>query len=152
MQGLYKVDQIANFMIVYASITKKPITNLQLQKFLYFLWIDYYRKHKKFLFCDEFSAWRFGPVIPDVYYRFCVYGGLPITESIDVKLDNKEAANEIRVIVDKYSKEDPFSLVKETHHKDGAWDSIFNKNGNGSGNHTPIPFSLIIDKECGIRV
>lgn len=44
------------------------ISNPKLQKLLYFSWISYYKAHGIHLFEEEFQAWKFGPVVPSVYY------------------------------------------------------------------------------------
>ncbi|MBQ8133492.1 MAG: DUF4065 domain-containing protein [Clostridia bacterium] len=152
MKGLYDVRQIAHFIVNYSNKSGKPISNLQLQKLLYFLWIEYYKMTKQYLFADEFSAWKFGPVIPEVYYEFCAYGGLPITEFFDVELKQAQSKNNdeesIIKFVDKYSAANPFDLVSESHKQGHSWDLVFNKRGKGTGNRTPISFELIIQKEC----
>ena len=56
-----------------------PVSNLQLQKLLYFSWIDYYQKKKgAYLFDESFVAWPLGPVVLSAYYDFCAYGAEPI--------------------------------------------------------------------------
>ena len=55
-----------------------PISNLQLQKILYYLQV-YFIQHEGIpLFEDEIEAWQFGPVIPEVYYEYCGFGGFEI--------------------------------------------------------------------------
>lgn len=148
MKVLSNAVEVAEFMVAYAYNKEKPISNLQLQKILYFLWIEYYKKNQIYLFSEKFAAWLFGPVIPEVYYEFCAYGGLPITESFEIDLKNDAAEKFIKHFVDKYSGADPFKMVAQSHQEGHAWDLIFNKDGKGTGNRTPIPFELIIEKEC----
>lgn len=147
MTALVSAENVAKFMISYSYSKNKPISNLQLQKFLYFCWIEYYKKSDgERLFDDAFYAWKFGPVIPDIYYQYCANGGLPITERYDVKLGKAEGA--VKQFVDLHSSQNPFILVSKSHEPDHAWDLVFNSDGNGSGNRQIIPFDLIIDKEC----
>lgn len=57
--------------IVQLSIEEKiPLTNLKLQKLLYYAWMDYYRENRAFLYGNEIQAWPYGPVVPDAYYEF----------------------------------------------------------------------------------
>lgn len=146
MSALVNAENVAKFMISYSYSKNKPISNLQLQKFLYFCWIEYYKNNGKHLFDDDFYAWKFGPVIPEIYYDYCAYGGLPITERYDIKLDKVEGA--VKQFVDVHCSENPFELVSKSHEPDHAWDLVFNKNGYGSGNRQLIPYDLIIDREC----
>ena len=48
----YYVTEIAKYIITYCSNKKRPISNLKLQKLLYFLWIDYFKKNN----CSLFNA------------------------------------------------------------------------------------------------
>lgn len=43
-------------------------------------------------FDDDFEAWPFGPVIPEVYYRYCGFGALGICIKYDVDMDSDYAA------------------------------------------------------------
>ena len=75
---LYNASDIAKYIISYCSSKNMPISNLKLQKVLYFTWVDYYRETGTALFLDDICAWQLGPVVPDVYYDYCSYGGRPI--------------------------------------------------------------------------
>lgn len=46
------------------------LTNLKLQKLLYYIQMEYLGKFDKVLFEHKFVAWEHGPVHPDVYNRF----------------------------------------------------------------------------------
>lgn len=121
------------------------ISNLYLQKLLYFLDIFYIldtRKHSKNgkqLFNDEFEAWTYGPVLRDVYEEYKSFGGAHIPHSIkhlnnvytdskgfvhtnsfkDGKLnrhDKKFIDNKLQALLN-FS---PFALVYYSH-KDSQW-------------------------------
>jgi uncharacterized phage-associated protein len=57
-----------------------PITNLSLQKLLFFIQGFHYLNYDKLLFEEEIEAWNFGPVIPEIYHQFKKFGKNPITE------------------------------------------------------------------------
>ena len=46
------------------------ISNIKLQKLLYFSWLEYYKRTGEPLFDEGFQAWRYGPVLPCVYYEY----------------------------------------------------------------------------------
>lgn len=74
-----KAIQCAAFLVGHACENKKLISNLQLQKMLFFAQVDYMQKHDwNKLFDDEIRAWQYGPVIPYVYNAYSRYGGSPI--------------------------------------------------------------------------
>ena len=70
---------VADFIVQRCIETKQPISNLKLQKMLYFAWIEYYNKTQERLFNDPFWAWKLGPVVYDVYLSYRVFGAMPIS-------------------------------------------------------------------------
>lgn len=60
------------------------ITNLQLQKIMYFLQIRSLKGNpcKPIVDDETFEAWKFGPVLTRVYYTYCYNGGLDIDKYI----------------------------------------------------------------------
>ncbi len=77
--GKYKAMSIARYIVDYCDeILQRPITNLQLQLILYCVWVDYYKQTGRELFADHIYAWQLGPVVADVYFEYCSYGGIPI--------------------------------------------------------------------------
>lgn len=142
---LYTAIDIAKYIVSYCSNKKQPISNLKLQKILYYAWIDYYKRTGNALFLNDICAWQLGPVIPDVYYEFCSHAGTPIFESFDVSIDSNDIKT-INSIIDTYISVPASALVNRSHKKGGAWDIVYQ---DGIGNRNIIPFSLIREKECG---
>ena len=75
---MFDAVTIARYIVDYCTKNNTPITNLKLQKLLYYVWIDYYKATNKPLFSNYICAWPLGPVVVDAYDEFCVYGGLNI--------------------------------------------------------------------------
>ena len=84
----YTVMDIAEYLVTHYTSLQKPISNLKLQKLLYFVWVDYYKNTKNYLYTEELQAWPLGPVSPAVYHRFSAYGGMPIVKRYDVDIDS----------------------------------------------------------------
>lgn len=142
----YRVIDVADYIISRAYQCEKPISNLKLQKMLYYAWVDFYKKTSQHLFYESICAWPLGPVVPEVYNEYCSYGGRPIRlilENTDIKGSDSYILNQI---IDKYIDIPASVLVNQTHTPGGAWDTIYK---NGSGNREAIPFSLI--NECEAR-
>jgi uncharacterized phage-associated protein len=73
----YAAENIAKYLIYLASQAfvgdnkeREGITNLKLQKILYFAQAYYLSKVGKPLFIDNIEAWAYGPVVPNVYIKF----------------------------------------------------------------------------------
>lgn len=127
----YKVLNIAHYVVDKCTNENNPISNLQLQKILYFLQRDYLKNYKQPLFEEKIEAWVFGPVVPLVYYEYCGYGALKIDKTyndIEIEYDDK---NFVDSIIEERREYNPWSLVSETHQEGSAWKRIY-KNGEGN--------------------
>lgn len=142
---MYNALDVAKYVINYCNQKQQPISNLKLQKLLYFLWVDFYKQRNCSLFHDNICAWQLGPVVPDVYYEFCSYAGLPIDRNYCV--ENIEINDKVIIekIVDNYINKSAFELVEMTHADSTPWSIIYN---NGRGARNIIPPSLILSREC----
>lgn len=78
---MYKAMDIADFVIKYANETENPISNLKLQKILYFIQADFLVNQGHECFVEDIEAWDFGPVVPSVYHAYKHYGGSYIPSS-----------------------------------------------------------------------
>lgn len=140
----YDAKEVAKYIITVCFTKNILISNLQLQKMLYFLWVEYWKKNNRKLFLEEFCAWPLGPVIPDVYYEYCSYAGRAIAEYYETSIaeDDKKVLYDVIL---KYAYLTASQLVDMTHKEGGAWDTVYQ---NGKGNRNVIPFELIIAKEA----
>ena len=138
----YAMD-VAKYILWYCTQKGAPISNLKLQKILYFAWIDYYNVTATYLFSDNICAWQFGPVVPNVYYNYCQYSNLNIYINdkplVAVDLDV------LNIAIDNYRTMTVSALVKKSHQAGKPWYEIYK---NGSGNRQIIPFDLIKRLEC----
>lgn len=138
-----KAINIAQYVIDKCTKENKSISNLQLQKILYYIQGEWLKLNQKVpLFDDDICAWKFGPVVPDIYYTYCGYGGSKITSQYQNANLDKAITSTIDPIIEEKRELFPWDLVDETHHKDGAWDKIF---ANGLGDHDIIPKALIFE-------
>lgn len=137
---MYQAIVLAKYIITKCVNDECPISNLQLQKILYYIQ-KYYVKHNNQAFVDDIEAWQFGPVVPAVYYRFCGFGAMPITSRYDETILPKD-----QFMVDPIVEEKrilyPWNMVNDTHKPGGAWAKTYQ---NGKGNGKVIPLSLIKD-------
>ncbi len=141
---MYSAKQVSRFIITYCYNKNHPVSNLKLQKILYFSWVDFYKETHEILFNDEICAWQLGPVVPEVYYEYCSYGGRAICESYNNDIDTKNSQI-LSEIIDRYIYKLASSLVDMTHRPGTPWSEIY---CDGIGNRDTIPFELIISREC----
>lgn len=130
---MYTAMDLSKYIVTKCANDKCPLSNLQLQKILYYVQMAYL-KRGEYAFSDPIEAWQFGPVIPNVYYKFCGFGAMPITrkfEDFDAGISVRDL-NLIDSIVVAKRALDPWEMVAETHRTGGAWDRTY-RNGVGSG-------------------
>jgi uncharacterized phage-associated protein len=71
--------EISNYIVSYFSTIatnsiEGDLTNLKLQKLLYYCQINSLKKYKTPLFDDVIEAWDYGPVISSVYKQYKPFG------------------------------------------------------------------------------
>lgn len=64
---MYRAIELSKYIVSKCIDDGFPISNLQLQKILYYIQRDFLRIGKP-AFPDAIEAWQFGPVVPNVYY------------------------------------------------------------------------------------
>ena len=134
----YKAERIADYFISVANKQiideggiAEGITNLKLQKILYFAQAAHLAVHEKPLFKEEIEAWKFGPVIPSVYHKYKKYANRTIPNPKSVPEFNEQLTNFLNSIWEIYGKYSAAELVEITHnHK--PWKQAFFE-GKGSG-------------------
>lgn len=136
---MYKAMDLSAYIVSKCIKENCPISNLQLQKILYYIQKAFLDKDS-LAFSDDIEAWQFGPVVPNVYDHYCGYGAMPISfSSIEYEVGSQDKQL-IDSIVESKRILAPWDLVEETHKKDGAWDRIYK---DGLGAHEVIPVELI---------
>lgn len=140
---MYKAMDLANYIVDKCIKDNVPITNLQLQRILYFVQKDFLKRGSP-AFSDYIEAWEFGPVVPNVYFCFCGFGAMPMSISRGTVPNLSTDKNIIDNIVEAKRGLDSWVIAKEIKRITGAWSKVYN---NGKGNHCVIPVNLI--KELG---
>lgn len=120
-----KVLNVAMFFINAGVREDKPITHLKLQKLLYFAQGWALAAHNKSLFENDFQAWKYGPVQPEIYHTFCEYGGRQIELNFpDIEFSEEESFI-LELVWRAYGKLSGQELSARTHEKGTPWDLSF---------------------------
>jgi uncharacterized phage-associated protein len=80
---MYRAMQIANYIIHLSLTDRIDVTNLHLQKILYYLQAKSLYHTDEPLFIDNIVKWRLGPVVPNVHHEYKEYGLQPIKRIAD---------------------------------------------------------------------
>lgn len=70
----YNANTIAKEIIKYSANQGLEISNLKLQKMLYFVQAAFLTQLNRACFTDAIEAWEFGPVVPSVYRKYKIFG------------------------------------------------------------------------------
>lgn len=73
-------------LVAYAFVRKgieegRPLTQMKLQKMVYFAQGIHLALYKEPLVKETFQAWKYGPVIPVIYHTYKYYGSSPINDT-----------------------------------------------------------------------
>src|SRR5438132_10387110 len=76
---MYEARKISNFIISRYGTRPCDLTNLRLNKLLYFIHGWALTSRPEGLVRNHFLAWQHGPVVRPVYDAFKIYGDSPVT-------------------------------------------------------------------------
>lgn len=79
-EHIEKAKIVVNYLIKdISSIKSNGITNLELQKYHYLLYLDQYKRIGNLLYHPNvFEVQYCGPVVPDIYRKYLCYGSNPL--------------------------------------------------------------------------
>ena len=116
------MKELAKHIIAVAHDNNLSVSNLQLQKVMYFAFKKFANDNKnnkslvREFYDDKFLVWKYGPVIEDIYEEYRVYGSTSISEC-NKQVDKLKSLNDI---IEKKLNCKPFMLVEDTH-KEKFW-------------------------------
>jgi len=85
---MYTALDIAKYFITLANPeTEDFITNLKLQKLLYYAQGFHLALFGKPLFRESLEAWQYGPVVPEIYRIYKQYGSSPLPQPDDFNIE-----------------------------------------------------------------
>ena len=139
---MYTAKEIAEYVIGYYSMEKQSyISNLKLQKVMYFLQANHLVSTGRKLFDEKIEAVSFGPVIKSVYKEYMIYGSANIpyhknTYKLNILNNDQKDMNELLDELEPYSSN---SLLEIIFHQT-PWEKAYYNHG-----------KLSLDKNYGVR-
>ncbi len=158
MSEPYDPRAIANLMLDEADTWDWKITNLALQKLLYFAHGIHLIRTEQPLVSGYFEAWKFGPVHPSVYRAFKPSGADPIVtravgrdpltgQTRDLpKPSDIEVIRLVSDVVRSLGHLSPGQLVDLSHAKDAPWSAVVDKARTNVAFGMRIPDNVIVDR------
>jgi len=154
----YDPRAIANLMLDEAHRNDRALTNLALQKLLYFAHGLFLVERKKPLVSGYFEAWEFGPVHPAAYQAFKCAREQPISfrasrqnvvtgeRSPVLPPDAPEVRAHVARIIAQYGGLTPGRLVDISHAKEAPWRFIVDKSRTGVAYGLRITDNVIAER------
>ena len=127
-------------LIAYAFVKKgidegKYVTQMKLQKMLFFAQGYHLSRFGVPLIKETFQAWKYGPVVPNIYQDFKLYGSSPITDTnylsfsrgfLEVATLDAKAQDAIDYTWEITKNTTASSLSNWTHQPGTPWDKVYN--------------------------
>ena len=137
---MFSAHDVAIYIINWCLDHSIQITNLKLQKLLYFVQGEYSNVKGTRLISDDFYAWQLGPVVPTVYAEYSIFSSSALPAQKQTPPFDEEETYVIDAILQKYAHYTTWNLVELSHQQD-PWKyhhEIF-------GDKAPIPYESIAD-------
>lgn len=117
------------------GIANWSLSNLEMQKIAYIAEMIHLGRTGVPLIWEDWQAWDYGPVQPDLYHKAKVYGNSSVRDIFSAA-PLSPATSEYRAIQDAYDsmqKMTPGQMVAVTHRPGGAWATHYRPNRRGVG-------------------
>lgn len=111
----YKALDLAKYIISFCFKEGNPISNLQLQKILYYIQGYSFALRDKEAFIEEILAWQYGPVVKEVYDFFSLYAAMPIENDFEIKIEDIKFEKMIQFVALEKMFCPVWKLVEQTH-------------------------------------
>lgn len=147
------VRQIGNAILDAAARDGVTLSNLALNKIIYFAHAWYLALYSKPLVDSHFEAWQYGPMHPQIYHQLKRYSDQPIASRltqidmetgrdipVEVELSDEENDHIIK-ITRFYGVRSAAWLVDATHESGAPWDQVWS-----AAERTPCPGMIIPDE------
>ena len=115
---MLSASQVAEYLLgLSRPDVGDTISNLKLQKLLYYCQGLHLAMYEKPFFNEKIYAWNYGPVIPEVYSAYKTFGakGIDVPDEVDTSVftnDQKELMNEVFTLFGQFS---ALKLMEMTH-------------------------------------
>lgn len=143
-------EVVANYYIQKSFDTGVPLSIMKLLKLVYIAHGWHRGYFSENLINDSVEAWKYGPVIPDLYRKLKHFGRRTIDSPIDgyppiqaCQLPSQFTIALLDRVWDQYSQKDGIQLSALTHQKGTPWEQVWNDRGGSEYMGAIVPNDLI---------
>ena len=131
---------VGQYLFAQAVAAGESVTNLKLQKLVYYSYASVLTLCEERLFFEPIEAWRRGPVVKNLYHDLKAYKSSPIDEEFlspytvdETEMVSEQFDFEVQFVLDgvcrKYMPLSAFALSDQTH-VEAPWFRAWNREGN----------------------
>lgn len=125
---MYDVIAVADSILRIAKSRNVQLTPLQLMKLVYIAHGWHLAEKGRDLFNNRIEAWKYGPVMPELYRATKGFGNAPIP--FDLIVDKEEVIDDdtlrfLTGIFDRYGNKSGYSLSSLTHQNGTPWHKVY---------------------------
>lgn len=137
---MYSAKEIASFFIQKGLDEDNPVTQMKLQKLIYFAngFLLATSSGERRLVEETFEAWDFGPVLPSIYHEYKLFGSNPIVKNnvvlkilgrpLNLELSKNVKEEDVKILEDVWNSLKVFTALElstVTHRENGAWSKVY---------------------------
>ena len=120
-------DAAKYFLYLAQQNDDDSISNMKLQKLLYYAQGFYLAIFDTELFSERLEKWVHGPVVPSIYHAYKQFGNQPIPYEGDLDVDNldtdaRELLDEVYEVIGQFSA----YVLRNKSHKEPPWQNAVN--------------------------
>ena len=111
---------VGDYLVCFGRDVGDPLTNLKLQKLLYYAQGWFIAQNKRVLFGQTLRAWVRGPVVYEVWNKYRSYRWRPIAGNIRKPRLPPESEAHLAFVINQYWNYSAYQLEKMTH-EESPW-------------------------------
>ena len=115
---MIKAENVADFFLSLSDPEiGDTISNLKMQKLLYYAQGFHLAIYDTPLFPEKIKAWQYGPIVEEIYneYNEYSYGAIPKPRRVNIKMFDKENIKFLKEIYEVYGQFSALRLMQMTH-------------------------------------
>lgn len=113
--SVVSASEVAKYIVHFFQECEDPVTNLKLQKLLYYVQGWHLGLFNTPAFADDFQAWVHGPVVPEVFHQYKENRWNPITIEVAKPDLPADLVQHIDEVLEVYGGDTGWALELRTH-------------------------------------